>query len=709
MKSRRMTVVLAAAAVLVVAAAVVVNAVPPLKWRAQVIGLKLQGDLPEVSLLQLIAWMTPLSPVWLGEVPDQKNIPAAIRNINKDKPETLAAGAELFKRTCSHCHGGDAEGGAGPSLLAAVANETDWYFFSSARFGRAGTAMAAQPLKDQEIWDVHSFLRNRARDRTFALATHDVKIDVTQEQLLSSTDHPDSWLMYSGDFLGHRYSKLSQIDNHNVQNLRVAWAAQLRPATRPLSATPIVAGGVVYVTEAPDGVAAIDARTGHLIWRYRRPLDAAKLTLCCAAFNRGLAIYGHTLYLGTLDAHLVAVDARTGLLQWDVKVADPKDGFSMTNAPLIVDGYVMVGVAGGEFGMRGFVAAYAAADGRKLWHLETIPGPGEPGHESWAGDSWKTGGAPTWITGVYDAPRDIVYWTTGNPWPDLDDRNRKGDNLYSNCMLAIERKTGKLLWHFQYTPADVHDWDASQQPQLTDITWKGVSTPVVLLANRNGFYYALDRRDGTFLFAKQFVKQTWNKGFTAKGRPIVDPAANPSREGTMVWPWMHGGANWWPPSFDPVRRLHFVPTVDAATIYFAVDMTAKAGTMTMGGTTHLADTQPAIMAVKAIDPETGAIRWTTRLDRDNLHQYSRVSGTVATAGGLVFAGFEDRLVALDSDDGRILWDFQPGGNANAAPVTYEVDGRQYITVLAGSVLFSFGLPPSGRESEHFGPQMTSTR
>lgn len=249
-----------------------------------------------------------------------------------------------------------------------------------------------------------------------------------------------------------------------------------------------------------------------------------------------------------------------------------------------------------------------------------------------------------------------------------------------------------MRWHYQFTPADNHDWDATQQPILTDITWNGSKTPVLLMANRNGFYYAIDRRSGKFLFAKPFVKQTWATGFTEAGRPIVDPATKPSAKGTLVWPWMHGGSNWWAPSYDPQRHLHFVPTVDAATLYFSVNMNYSAGEMTMGGTTRLASNQPAVMAIKAIDPETGNVRWATRLDKGDFHTYARLAGLVSTAGGVVFGGYEGRFVALNSDTGAELWSFSNGGLTNAGMVSYEFAGKQYVAAVAGSVLFAFSLP-----------------
>lgn len=448
----------------------------------------------------------------------------------------------------------------------------------------------------------------------------------------------------------------------------------------------------MFVSEAPGGVIALDAASGEVVWRFTRPVDPSKLPLCCGAFNRGVAILGNKLFLGTLDAALVALDASTGAKLWEVRVADPKLGYSITTAPLALENAVLIGVAGGEFGIRGFVAAFSPDDGRRVWQFDAIPAPGEPGHGTWTGESWKTGGASTWSVGTYDKERDVVYWTTGNPWPPLDTRGREGDNLYSNSVVALDRKTGKLRWYFQFTPADANDWDATQQLILTDILWKGEKVPVLLMASRNAFYYALDRRDGKFLYAKAYVKQTWSTHVDEKGRHTRDPASMPTLEGSLVWPWMHGGTNWWPPSYDAKRHLEFVPTVDGATQYFKLDMKYKAGEMTMGGATQLAQNVPAVMAVKAIDPNTGTVKWSTRLDRGDMKQFSRITGLVSTDGGIVVAGFEDRLSILDSDSGNELWKFRPGAQVNAGAITYSIDGKQYIAVVAGFVVYAFALP-----------------
>ena len=683
--------------VLVAASAAVVTTAPTLKWRAAVVGLKLSGKLPEIPATDLVRWLMPGSPVYLEGLELRPTVEAGVLNTWEDDPAYAKRGEEHFLRVCAACHGGNAQGGSAPNLLAYLSRSTDWSFFSTVRWGRKDTAMAAQPVSEREIWEVQAYLRSKtrawAKEAAAHLASAPPKIDVPFSKLLNAADHPDEWLMYSGDMHAQRHSRLNQINRTNVRDLRVAWATQLRPATKPLAATPIVANGVMFVSEAPDGVVALDARDGRILWRFSRPVDPSKLPVCCGAFNRGVAVLGSRVYVATLDSWLVALDAATGKRVWEAQVADHKEGYTMTSAPLILDGLVVVGVAGGETGIRGFLAAFSAEDGKRAWQFNTVPGPGEPGHETWAGDSWKTGGASTWSVGAYDPKLDILYWSTGNPWPPFDSQGREGDNLYSNSIIALNPKTGKLLWHFQLTPADANDWDATQQIILADITWNGEKVPAALMASRNAFYYALDRRDGRFLYGKPFVKQTWAKGLDAKGRPIHDRSTVPSPQGTLVYPWLHGGTNWWPPTYDPKRKLHYVPTVDGATIYFRLEEKLKPGTMTMRGTTVLATNRPAVMAVKALDPDTGEAKWTTRLDEGDFVQFARITGLLSTDGDIVFAGLMDRISILDSDTGAVLWKFRPGALVNAGPATYSVDGVQYFAVIAGNVLFTFSLPP----------------
>jgi len=694
--SSRRTLIVGFLALIGIISTVVVYSIPETRWRAEVVALKLKGSLPDIPLQHLLVWIWPGSSVWLGGLTEGSGANVSVINVHADDPEYIREGAAQFQRSCAVCHGGEARGGTGPDLVAFMGRSTDWGFLTVTKWGRAGTAMAAQPVTDKQIWQINSFLRQKARAwaaEAAGVAAARPALNVTIETLNAADQHPDEWTMYSGDMQGLRHSRLAQINRKNAANVRVAWAAQLRPSFKPLSATPIVAGGMIFVTEAPDGVVALDARNGSVIWKFSRPVDPSKLPLCCGAFNRGVAILGNRVFVATLDAYLVALDAATGARIWETKVAEAAEGNSMTSAPLVVDGHVVVGVAGGEYGIRGIIAAFSPEDGRRLWQFDTVPKRGDPGSETWKGDSWKTGGASSWVTGVFDKNLDLIYWTTGNPWPPLDNSTREGDNLYSNSVVALERKTGKMRWYYQFTPDDTHDWDAAQQPILADVNWQGRTVPALLVANRNGLYYAIDRRDGRFLYAKAFVKQTWLKSFDAKGKPIADPAALPSKNGTLVWPWMHGGTNWWPPSYHPKRRLHFVPTVDAATLYFSVAMRLEQGQMTMGGTTRLASNQPAIMAIKAIEPDTGKVRWTTRLDRGDFHQYSRIGGLLSTDGDIVFGGFENRFVILDAETGKELWRFLPGGLTNAGPATYSIDGVQYIAAIASNVLFAFSLGP----------------
>lgn len=674
----------------------IVFGVPDVRWRANVVGLKLKGDIPEIGTLQLLRWLVPGSPVYLGALDTHPKVDAAVQSLLKDDQQAMKSGANVFKERCALCHGGDGRGAAAPNLVSFVSRSTDWSFFSVVKWGRSGTAMAPQPLTDSQVWETHAYLRDMSRawvEDMKKAAPPGPKVNVPFASI-PDVGAGDEWLTYSGDLMGHRHSLLTQITPSNVKHLRLAWAAQLRPAVKPLTVTPIVANGVLYITEAPDGVIALNARTGEQIWRFDRPLDPSKLPLCCGAFNRGVAILDNRVFVATLDSFLVALDASTGERLWEVEVAPASEGYSMTSAPLALDGHIVVGVAGGEYGIRGFVSAYSPVDGRRLWKWDAIPGPGEPGHETWEGDSWKTGGASTWTIGAYDKERDWIYWTVGNPWPPLDTRVREGDNLYSDSVVALERTTGKMQWYFQFTPNDGHDWDATQQVILTDIDWKGESVPALLMASRNGFYYALDRRDGTFLRATAFVKQTWAKSFDENGRPRRDASILPSPEGTLVWPWMHGGTNWWPPSYDAKRKLHFVPTVDAATLYFLIGTKYTSGNLIMGGTTQHATNQPSSMGIKALDPVTGEQKWFAKLDHGDFWHFSRIPGVVSTAGGIVVAGFMDRMSILNSDTGEEIWKFRPGGPLNSGPMTYAMDGVQYIAFTAGTTLMVWSLPPA---------------
>ena len=671
---------------------------PGLQWRLRVVEAKLGGDLGEIPLRNLIAWLAPGSPVYLAPLAENRNLHVSIRN-GLTKSGDAAQGKTWYLRYCGQCHGGAGHGNTGPNLLAAVSNKSDWSFFSAAKWGRAGTSMQAQPLSDSQIWQVHAYLRSEALAASGQPATAGGKavvrpaVEVDMRRIVETDRTPGEWLTYAGNYAGHRHSLLRQLTKSNVGNLRLAWVAQLRQIDRELQVSPIVVDGVMFVSESREGVVALDAKTGEVIWTYQRPVPDG-LPGCCGTPNRGVAVLGRTVFVATSDSFLVALDANTGKQRWIVKVADYRDGYTMTGAPLALGDRVIVGVAGGEFGIRGFLAAYDAAEGRQLWKFHTVPGPGEAGHQTWTGDAWKTGGGPTWTTGAYDPQLDLIFWGTGNPSPEFQASARPGDNLFTNSVIAIEAKTGRLKWYYQFTPADEHDWDSTQQPILAEIDWQGRKRAVVLWANRNAFFYALDRNTGEFLFAKPFVTQTWNEGFDAKGRPRTSSTAKPSATGTVVSPALMAATNWWPPSYDASRQLVFVPCSDAAGIYFqSGQVRYKAGERFEGSAASFYDPNlPATAYVKAIDARTGNVRWQTVLASGPDNFVWTVGGVLSTGGGVVFAGYGDFFRAFDADTGEELWKVNLGARVRGSPISYLLEGRQYVAVAAGHSMFVFLVP-----------------
>jgi alcohol dehydrogenase (cytochrome c) len=512
---------------------------------------------------------------------------------------------------------------------------------------------------------------------------------VPSARLLKTADEPAQWLMYSGDYAGRRYSALSQIATANVRQLGMEWTFQAG-RSGPLETTPLVVDGIMYVTGSNSEMWALDARSGRVLWRYRHRLPK-RIPLCCGPENHGVAVLGDKVFLATLDAHVVALDARSGAVLWDVEADDHKKGYSFSVAPLAVKDKIIVGVAGGEYGMRGFIDAYEADTGKRAWRFYTIPGPGEPGNETWANDSWKRGGAPAWLTGTYDPALNLTYWGIGNPGPDLHGGDRTGDNLYSDSVVALDVDTGKLRWHFQFTPHDVHDWDATQIPMLLDLKINGEPRKTMVMANRNGFFYALDRANGQFLFAKTFAKVTWASGVDANGRPIVLPNTDPTPEGNNVCPGVGGATNWMSPSHSPQTGLFYVTAREQCDTYYAAPQMYREGRLYFGSTNHAVPGEERWGAVRALDPATGELKWEFKTFRPS------ATGTLATAGGLVFTGDRDGYVmALDAAAGKLLWKLNIGGPVNSTPITYSIDGRQYVAYAAGSSIFSFGLPANSR-------------
>ena len=508
---------------------------------------------------------------------------------------------------------------------------------------------------------------------------------VTWERLSNAADEPANWRMCGGTLNSQRFSRLDEIHNRNVGNLELKWAYQI-PQLDRAETSPIVVDGVMFITESPSNVVAVDAATGQRYWRYDHPLPD-DLRICCGRNNRGVAILGETLFMSTLDAHLVAIDARTGNLIWNAEAADHRSGYSKTAAPLVVKDKIVTGIAGGEFGIRGFVDSYDAQSGERLWRAWTIPGPDHPDNQTWAGDSWRTGGSPSWITGSYDPDLDLVYWGTGNPGPDWNGDVRLGDNLYSDSALALNGDTGALEWYFQFTPHDVHDWDAIQVPILADLEMDGEMRKVMMWANRNAFYYTLDRETGEFLVGKPYAKQTWAEGLDSNGRPIRVPNTFPTPEGTLVSPSVGGGTNWWSPAYSPRTELFYVNAFDGEQIYFKRDEEYVEGDQfTGGGGQNAAPIDTYHSAIRAIDPRTGDLRWEYPI------QPRSTAGITTTAGDLVFSGSVDGyFYALDAVSGEELWHIAVGSRVHAAPITYAVNGKQYVTVAAGNVVFTFGL------------------
>ncbi|MSV28348.1 MAG: PQQ-dependent dehydrogenase, methanol/ethanol family [Bryobacterales bacterium] len=521
---------------------------------------------------------------------------------------------------------------------------------------------------------------------TLAVAVFPVFGQVTYEQLRDPASRPGDWLTYSGNYASYRHSPLRDITAVNASALEIKWIYQARIMEK-FQTTPLVADGVMYITTPPNDVAALDAATGVKIWEYRRRIPS-KVQTCCGQVNRGLAILGDRLFMATVDAHAVALDRKTGRVLWDVEMADFQLGYSATHAPLVIKDKVLMGVAGGEYGIRGFLDAYDVASGKRAWRFYTVAGPGEAGSESWQGDSWKTGGAPIWITGSYDPELNLTYWGTGNPGPDWNGDVRQGDNLYSASVVALDSDTGRLKWHFQFTPHDVHDWDATQIMMLVDQQVGGRARKTLVTANRNGFYYVLDRATGEFLHASPFVKQTWAKEIDGKtGRPARLPGTLPSAQGTRVYPQVAGGTNWMSPAYNPGTGLFYVAVREGSSLYYQGEALYKPGARYQGGFFN----NERVMedwygAVRALDPATGALRWEHRLFQPPW------AGVLSTAGGVVFAGTEDGYFkALDAMSGREVWHLNLGGRVIASPMSFAVKGVQRVAIAAGSSLFVLGL------------------
>jgi len=637
--------------------------------------------------------------------------------------DNVAVGRKVFENRCSGCHGSDGNGGElGPPIARRVSRLTDPQITSIVRNGIPGAGMPANNVSDQEMPQLISFLHSlRPRGFGFGFRPYQATLELSGGKTLTGMVLNESfndaqmrtddghihlfrkldsglfrevssdvgWSTYNGDIGGNRYTKLIQISKQNVKQLGARWLFNL-PNTGRLQVTPVVADGVMYVTSANECY-ALDAGAGRQIWHFQRPRTQGLIGNAAGGVNRGVAVAGDKVFMVTDNAHLLALKKSTGEIAWETEIGDWHQNFNATSAPLAIRNLVITGHAGGEEGVRGFLAAYDQATGKEVWRFWTVPAPGEPGSETWKGNGWQHGGAVTWFTGVYDPETDTLFWGGGNPGEDYNGDDREGDNLYSDSIVALDPNTGKLKWYYQTTPHDVWDWDTAGEPgMVVDANWQGQPRKLLLEANRNGFFYVFDRTNGKLLLAKQFIDRlTWAKGIDEKGRPIKVPGQEPSEKGTEVCPSQDGATNWFSPSYSPQTGLFYVQTFEKCSIYTKRPAQWEAGHAFLGGAQRVAPDYKPKRILRALDPQTGAVKWQV----PEIGQASSWGGTLATASGLLFYGDDSgAFVAADDTNGKPLWTFQTSQLWKASPMTYQFDGKQYVAIAAGSDILAFALP-----------------
>jgi alcohol dehydrogenase (cytochrome c) len=486
-----------------------------------------------------------------------------------------------------------------------------------------------------------------------------------------------TWPTYNGDYSGRRYSTLNQINKSNVADLTMAWAFQTHSDT--LKSTPLEVNGVLYFT-TPDNVWAVDARTGHMIWHYARPSKGDHVG------HRGVAMYKDRLYFGTPDAHLICLDARNGKEIWDVQIADVRFGYYISLAPLVVKDRLIIGTSGDSADVLHFIEAIDPMTGKVTWRWDTLPAAGAPGSETWPDtESLMHGGGPAWMTGTYDPDLNLIYWGTGNPHPVLAGITRAGNNLYTCSIVALNPDTGKLVWYYQPSPHDTHDWDAAETPVLFDAEFHGRTRKLLAQASRNGYFFLLDRATGEHLLTAPFVPTDWASGLDSKGQPISNKDKEPKTDGALVHAYEEGATNWMAPSFDPETKLFYVNAFQGFMVYYLILNQNNKPEGHQGGAASSLWSQAVLVA---IDYQTGRIRWCRKGEEGEGHP-----GILTTAGHLLFTGdVSGNLLALDPDDGRTLWHVNAGGSLGSSPMTYELDGRQYVVTGVDGVLYAWALP-----------------
>lgn len=663
-----------------------------LSWRLHLFARKAEGDIPDFSWREI--WFMARTRGGFS-LENYTNLGFSLEGAVTNPfitPEDSQAGKKTFQNRCSVCHGKEAGGAVAPALNRSALRhgDSDLAMYKVVRDGIPQTGMAPVAMSPQERWQVIGYLRTLQFDASSRSAETVAPIDVqvSDEQIRSAASTQDRWLTYSGTLDGRRYTSLKEINTENVGRLRLRWIRQFGASSTRIEATPVLVGGFIFTTDPPSDVIALDARSGDIRWSYKGSVPD-NLPIDTFASNRGVAVLGSTLFLQKLDCVLVALNAATGTVLWQTKVCNTSDDYTMTGAPLVANGSVVIGVSGAEYGIRGFVAAYDPETGQQKWKFNAIPGPGEFGHDSWKNDAWQSGGGSTWVTGSYDPALDLVYWGVGNPAPAFNGDVRPGDNLFSDSLLAINVSTGKLAWHFQFTPHDEHDWDATQTPILTDLMIKGTLRKVLCVPDRNGFYYVLDRATGEFLVGVPFVEVNWATGLDSAGRPILTSHNDLTSSGRLTKPGSGGGINWQNAAYDEKSGLIFVPATEGASVFTKSPQPRRGNLGFYPGSSGTAGEYDLVPVVRALDAATGAKKWEHFSPPGGKeHGYS---GLLATGAHLVFGEAGGFAFALDARTGAELWRVSLGGDTSAPPISFTLDGHQVILLSAGRALFMFGL------------------